>query len=52
MSSTAADYIAQVLGQPGVKRIYGVAGDSLKGDRGGEVQSICGAFAADELLER
>ncbi len=31
MSRTAADYMAQALAQAGVKRIYGVVGDSLNG---------------------
>jgi pyruvate dehydrogenase (quinone) len=31
MSRTAADYMAQALVQAGVKRIYGVVGDSLNG---------------------
>jgi len=31
MSGTAADYMAQALAQAGVKRIYGVVGDSLNG---------------------
>ena len=31
MSITAADYMAQTLAQAGVKRIYGVVGDSLNG---------------------
>ena len=31
MSATAADYMAQALAQAGVKRIYGVVGDSLNG---------------------
>jgi pyruvate dehydrogenase (quinone) len=31
MSRTAADYTAEVLAQAGVKRIYGVVGDSLNG---------------------
>jgi pyruvate dehydrogenase (quinone) len=31
MSSTAADYMADALAQAGVKRIYGVVGDSLNG---------------------
>jgi len=31
MSRTAADYIAETLAQAGVKRIYGVVGDSLNG---------------------
>ena len=31
MSRTAADYMAEALAQAGVKRIYGVAGDSLNG---------------------
>ena len=31
MSRTAADYMAQTLAQAGVKRIYGVVGDSLNG---------------------
>ena len=31
MSSTAADYIATALARTGVKRIYGVVGDSLNG---------------------
>jgi pyruvate dehydrogenase (quinone) len=31
MSRTAADYMAEVLAQAGVKRIYGVVGDSLNG---------------------
>ena len=30
MSRTAADYMAEVLAQAGVKRIYGVVGDSLQ----------------------
>ena len=31
MSRTAADYMAEVLARAGVKRIYGVVGDSLNG---------------------
>jgi pyruvate dehydrogenase (quinone) len=31
MSSTAADYMAAALTKAGVKRIYGVVGDSLNG---------------------
>jgi pyruvate dehydrogenase (quinone) len=31
MSRTAADYMAQTLAQAGVKRVYGVVGDSLNG---------------------
>jgi pyruvate dehydrogenase (quinone) len=31
MSRTAADYMAEALSQAGVKRIYGVVGDSLNG---------------------
>jgi pyruvate dehydrogenase (quinone) len=31
MSRTAADYMAETLGSVGVKRIYGVVGDSLNG---------------------
>jgi pyruvate dehydrogenase (quinone) len=31
MSRTAADYLAEALAQAGVKRIYGVVGDSLNG---------------------
>ena len=31
MSRTAADYMAEVLAQAGVKRIFGVVGDSLNG---------------------
>jgi pyruvate dehydrogenase (quinone) len=31
MSRTAADYLAEALAQTGVKRIYGVVGDSLNG---------------------
>jgi pyruvate dehydrogenase (quinone) len=31
MSSTAADYLARTLAQAGVKRVYGVVGDSLNG---------------------
>ena len=31
MSATAADFMAQALAQAGVKRIYGVVGDSLNG---------------------
>src|SRR4029077_19975522 len=31
VSRTAADYMAQALAQAGVKRIYGVVGDSLNG---------------------
>src|SRR3984957_17709886 len=31
MSRTAADYLATALAQAGVKRIYGVVGDSLNG---------------------
>src|ERR1700685_1952465 len=31
MSRTAADYMAEVLAQAGVTRIYGVVGDSLNG---------------------
>jgi pyruvate dehydrogenase (quinone) len=31
MSTTAADYMAETLAQAGVKRIYGVVGDSLNG---------------------
>ncbi|MET0321294.1 MAG: ubiquinone-dependent pyruvate dehydrogenase [Duganella sp.] len=31
MSSTAADYLASTLAQAGVRRIYGVVGDSLNG---------------------
>ena len=31
MSTTAADYMAEVLARAGVKRIYGVVGDSLNG---------------------
>ena len=31
MSMTGADYIAQALHQAGVKRVYGVVGDSLNG---------------------
>src|ERR1700752_302138 len=31
MSRTAADYMAQAMAQAGVKRIYGVVGDSLNG---------------------
>src|SRR6202167_1543915 len=31
MSRTAADFMAQTLSQAGVKRIYGVVGDSLNG---------------------
>jgi len=31
MSRTAADYVAETLAQAGVKRIYGVVGDSLNG---------------------
>src|SRR6201998_904403 len=31
MSKTAADFIAQALAQAGVKRVYGVVGDSLNG---------------------
>src|SRR5277367_2935533 len=31
MSSTAADYMAETLFRAGVKRIYGVVGDSLNG---------------------
>ncbi len=31
MSRSAADYMAQALAQAGVKRIYGVVGDSLNG---------------------
>ena len=31
MSRTAADYMAQALAQAGVRRIYGVVGDSLNG---------------------
>lgn len=31
MSRTAADYMAEALAQAGVKRIYGVVGDSLNG---------------------
>ena len=31
MSGTAADYLASTLAQAGVKRIYGVVGDSLNG---------------------
>jgi pyruvate dehydrogenase (quinone) len=31
MGNTAADYIAQALAHAGVKRIYGVVGDSLNG---------------------
>src|SRR5246127_174565 len=31
MTRTAADYMAEALAQAGVKRIYGVVGDSLNG---------------------
>src|SRR6201990_514830 len=31
MSKTAADYMAKALQQAGVKRVYGVVGDSLNG---------------------
>src|ERR1700744_5054394 len=31
MATTTADYLAQALAQAGVKRIYGVVGDSLNG---------------------
>ncbi|TFW21366.1 ubiquinone-dependent pyruvate dehydrogenase [Duganella callida] len=31
MSTTAADYLAHTLAQAGVKRVYGVVGDSLNG---------------------
>ena len=31
MTKTAADYMAETLAQAGVKRIYGVVGDSLNG---------------------
>jgi pyruvate dehydrogenase (quinone) len=31
MSSTGADYIVAALAQAGVKRVYGVVGDSLNG---------------------
>jgi glyoxylate carboligase len=31
MTATAAEYMAQSLAQVGVKRIYGVVGDSLNG---------------------
>src|ERR1700678_783459 len=31
MSSTAADYMAETLARAGVKRVYGVVGDSLNG---------------------
>src|SRR5689334_17745650 len=31
MSGTAADFMAEALAQAGVKRIYGVVGDSLNG---------------------
>src|SRR6202046_3178484 len=31
MSRTAADYMAEALAQAGVKRVYGVVGDSLNG---------------------
>ncbi|MGL4967354.1 MAG: ubiquinone-dependent pyruvate dehydrogenase [Inquilinus sp.] len=31
MSRTAADYLAEALAQAGVKRVYGVVGDSLNG---------------------
>src|ERR1700758_4406692 len=31
MTTTAADYMAQTLARAGVKRIYGVVGDSLNG---------------------
>jgi pyruvate dehydrogenase (quinone) len=31
MSATAADYLASTLAQAGVKRVYGVVGDSLNG---------------------
>ena len=31
MTRTAADYMAETLAQAGVKRIYGVVGDSLNG---------------------
>ena len=31
MSRTAADYMAEALAEAGVKRIYGVVGDSLNG---------------------
>src|ERR1700735_5562485 len=31
MSRTAADYMAEALAQAGVKRVYGVVGDSLTG---------------------
>ena len=31
MSSTAAEYLAHTLAQAGVKRVYGVVGDSLNG---------------------
>ena len=31
MTRTAADYMAEALTQAGVKRIYGVVGDSLNG---------------------
>ena len=31
MSDTAADYMVAALAQAGVKRVYGVVGDSLNG---------------------
>src|SRR5271155_5149662 len=31
MSKTAADFMAETLAQAGVKRVYGVVGDSLNG---------------------
>jgi pyruvate dehydrogenase (quinone) len=31
MSRNAADFMAEILAQAGVKRIYGVVGDSLNG---------------------
>ena len=31
MSRTAADYMAETLAQAGIKRIFGVVGDSLNG---------------------
>jgi pyruvate dehydrogenase (quinone) len=31
MSTTAADYMAETLVRAGVKRVYGVVGDSLNG---------------------
>ena len=31
MTTTTADYLAETLEQASVKRVYGVAGDSLNG---------------------